>query len=123
SGFGQATAQLVDGLKATVGLRYTDETRKLVDASVTQFRTDGSSVTSIPQFSDRRHYGKLTWRFALDYSFTPDILTYVSYNRGFKSDGFNSNSIAVSPFLPETHDAYEVGLKSTILNRRVRFNL
>lgn len=123
SGFGQATAQLVDGLKATIGLRYTDETRKLEDASVTQFRTDGSSVVSIPQFSDRRHYGKMTWRFALDYSVTPDILTYVSYNRGFKSGGFNSNSIAVGPFLPETLDAYEVGLKTTILNRRVRFNV
>lgn len=123
SGFGQATAQLFESLKATVGLRYTNETRELTNASTTQFRSDGTSVITLPEFTDSRKYQKLTWRFALDYTFSRDVLGYVSYNRGFKSGGFNSNSLTVGPFSPETLDAYEVGLKSTFLGRRVRLNV
>jgi iron complex outermembrane receptor protein len=123
SGFGQATAQVFDGLKATAGLRYTSETRELTDASVTQFRNNGTSVVTVPEFADSRDYKKLTWRLALDYTFSRDVLGYVSYNRGFKSGGFNSNSLTVGSFSPETLDAYEVGLKSSFLNRRVRVNL
>ncbi len=65
----------------------------------------------------------LTWRVALDRQFTPDVLGYVSYNRGFKSGGYNLSSVSATPFNPETLDAYETGIKSEFLDHRVRLNL
>jgi len=50
-------------------------------------------------------------------------MAYASLNRGFKSGGFNAGSLTDAPFKPETLDAYELGLKSTLLDRRVRLNL
>jgi iron complex outermembrane recepter protein len=70
--------------------------------------------------SDR--FNKATWRLALDYQFTADLLAYLSYNRGFKSGGFNSLNIQIPPFRPEQLDAYELGFKSTFVDNRVRFN-
>src|SRR3546814_3915463 len=56
---------------------------------------------------------KPTWRLSLDYRFSPDILGYLSYNRGVKSGGF---ALGTSPsnnfgYQPEQLNAYEGGLK------------
>ena len=65
---------------------------------------------------------KPTWRIALDHQFTPDVLGYISYNRGIKSGGFNILNPANPAYLPERLDAYEAGLKTELLDRRVRLN-
>jgi iron complex outermembrane receptor protein len=50
-------------------------------------------------------------------SWTPDstTLAYAKYSRGYKEGGFNSGTMAVFPeTVPETVDAFEVGLKKTV---------
>jgi outer membrane receptor protein involved in Fe transport len=68
----------------------------------------------------------------VEYDLSDDAMTYASYTRGFKAGGFNSAytasaaapfSIANIAFDPEFVDAYEVGLKSEWLDRRVMLNL
>jgi iron complex outermembrane recepter protein len=66
-----------------------------------------------------------TWRVALDHQFTPTLLGYVSYNRGFKSGVYDTippGGPEAKPVNPETIDAYEVGFKSDLFDRRLRFN-
>jgi iron complex outermembrane recepter protein len=68
----------------------------------------------------------------MDLHFTPDLLTYLSYNRGVKGGGFNAplfpNTISTPALLaaleikPEELSAYEVGIKSEWLEHRLRFN-
>jgi iron complex outermembrane receptor protein len=118
SGFGQATAEIVADTKLTLGLRYTDETLK-TDGRVENL---AGQVVSGP-FHSQIDFSPWTWRVALDHQFNPDVLGYVSYNRGFKSGGYNLSSPGSLPFFPETVDAYEVGVKSELLNRRMRLNL
>jgi len=65
---------------------------------------------------------KPTWRVALDHRFTDDIVGYVSYNRGFKSGGYNTHSADNPPYNPETLDAYEIGAKTEWLAHRLRAN-
>src|SRR5262249_43902934 len=65
---------------------------------------------------------KPTWRLALDRQLTSDVLTYVSYSRGFKSGLFNATNPGLPPVQPETVDAYELGLKSELFERRLRAN-
>ena len=72
---------------------------------------------------DRRRNG----RVVLDRQFTPDILGYLAYNRGFKSGLFNPVVLPGAPIDPpvdpETLDAFTVGLKSELARHRVRFNV
>ena len=123
SGFGQANVQILDGLKGTVGLRYTSEKRLLTDASQVNTLTSGAQVVAVPLTNLSKRFNKLTWRFALDYELSSRAMTYVSYNRGFKSGGFNAGALALPPFDPEVLDAYEIGLKSEVFDRQLRLNV
>jgi len=49
-------------------------------------------------------------------------MVYTSYNRGFKSGGFNVAAPTDPAFKPEKLDAYEIGLKSDLFDRRLRLN-
>ena len=64
-----------------------------------------------------------TFRAALDHRFSDAVLGYVSFNTGIKSGGFNTVSPANPAYLPEKLTAYEVGLKTELLDRRLRLNL
>jgi iron complex outermembrane receptor protein len=114
--YGQATTAVAVDTNLTVGLRYTGERRNY----------EGSELALIPDtppylVEDEEHkiYQKPTWRIALDHHFDPDVMAYVSYNRGFKSGGFNDTLVPTSAFAPEVVDAYEAGLKNTLFDRHV----
>lgn len=129
--YGQATYALTDTTKLTGGLRYTSERRgyDFTVSGVGQIAAGFFSPTLIPLASDvgdlRKTFNRLTWRIALDQQFAPDILGYVSYNRGFKSGTYNLNDFTPgqAPVRPEQLDAYEIGLKSRLFDRKVQLNL
>jgi outer membrane receptor protein involved in Fe transport len=68
-------------------------------------------------------------KLALDYKPTDDLLIYASASRGVKSPGFNNGivNIALAPqqfrFKQETLFAYEAGIKTTLLDRRLSLSL
>ena len=83
-----------------------------------------------------------TWRASLGWQATDDIFAYATYSRGFKGGGFNDQiggfhpfvnadgtddqaafAVAASATQPEKADSYEVGIKTELLERRLRFNL
>jgi len=81
---------------------------------------------------------KLTGTAKLAYRFTPEVLAYASYARGYKAGGFNLDRIATTTqtvagqpttpvldtsFAPETVDSYELGVKNTLLDRTLLLNL
>jgi outer membrane receptor protein involved in Fe transport len=73
------------------------------------------------------------------YRFSPEVFTYASYARGYKGGGFNLDRTQSSNGLPsggpgvvpindtsfaaEFVDSYEVGMKNTLFNRSVLFNV
>ena len=128
SAFGQATYALRDDTRLTVGLRDTADYREtqgtqtlrlnppLVLAYTTQ---PGSTIAS----ARSAKFSKPTFRLALDHNFSPDVLGYLSWSRGFKAGVFNTISLNTAPVQPETLDAFEAGLKSDWLDRRLRINL
>ena len=80
---------------------------------------------------------KLTGTVKLDYRFTPDMMVYVSYARGYKAGGFNLDRIAQptqtlpntpaaavldTRFAPELADSYEIGVKNTLFDRSLLLN-
>ena len=57
---------------------------------------------------------------------TDDVLTYASFSQGYKTGGWTtrlSNPLPVAPtFGEEKAESYEVGIKSTLLERRLQLN-
>lgn len=130
--FGQITVPLWKGGHVTGGLRYTIEERANSGTTTTTYLAvlppflppalaGTSNTTVVPETA--KTFRKLTWRLAIDQQLTPDILGYVSYNRGFKSGTFNAIPPGGAPANPEQLDAWEIGLKTDLFDRRLRLNV
>jgi iron complex outermembrane receptor protein len=129
--YGQAMFDLADGLRATLGARYTYESKTVLGESITidLDTLEPTSVVDATSGTQHGHWGAMTWRAGFDYRPTSDLLVYGSLSKGFKSGGFNARltdglpNLGMLPFAPETALTYELGLKSEWLDRRLRFNL
>ena len=122
AGFGQVTYDFGQGTSLTLGLRYTNEKKSMFARGRFLIPAFGVVNQGGP-YTDAVTIGKPTWRVALNHQFTADVMGYVSYNRGFKSGGYDPTSIfAPSYFRPEVLDAFETGFKSELFDRRLRLN-
>jgi iron complex outermembrane recepter protein len=144
SAFGALTWNVLHNLSVSGGLRAT-AVHKSYDLDLsygTDTQTFGGfvplpqSLASLPEslgigvpaaLNGERTDTALLPSAKVQYKFAPDVMAYVSYARGFKAGGFNSadtSGIAANvPFAPEYVNAYEVGLKSELLDRRLLLNL
>ncbi len=140
--FGQATYALTDQFSATVGLRYSSERKEALDQVAFNFgalapsttadslsalsapqATCGVNVPSIPGCQPSKRWNALTPRFTLEYKPSAQTLAYATFSKGFKSGTYNLGSVQGTPVDPEKIDSYEVGLKSTFADGRIRANL
>ena len=121
--FGQGTYEVTAGTNLTAGVRYTRERRSTSGYINAFFDNDFTfPIPLIPTVTDGSKQSKATFRFALDHKFSDNVMGYVSYDRGFKSGGFNGFNPLNPPYNPETLDAYEVGFKTELNDRTLRFN-
>lgn len=70
-------------------------------------------------------WSEWTWRAVLDYRMSDDVMTYLSYATGFISGGFTetcSSPATCLPFDAETNWNIETGIKSDLLDGRLRLN-
>jgi iron complex outermembrane recepter protein len=66
------------------------------------------------------------WHAAADYRFTPEFMVYASAGTGYKAGGDSPrpfNAEQAIAFGPEYVTSYELGMKTDLADRRVRFNL
>jgi iron complex outermembrane receptor protein len=118
AGYAQFRYNLTSRLRATIGGRYTlDQKSYVMDATVLTYHTI---------LADKNSWGAFTPRFVLDYTPNSNALVYASVSRGFKSGGFNTLGDITQPvnrFNPEYVWNYEVGLKASMFDKRLRFGL
>jgi iron complex outermembrane receptor protein len=79
-------------------------------------------------FDDTFEDDELIYTASAVYALTDQITGYLTFTHGFKSGGFNLDSTAAANgadprFDSETVDAWEVGIKSELWDRRLRANL
>ena len=135
AGYAQGNYKVFDKLTATIGLRYTLDSKTFDDGNYSTI-VDPAAAAVFDRYiagkalftAESNHsWGAFTPKFGLDYQLTPSLLTYASYAEGYKSGGYDNRSanlvIAHTPFAPETVDTYEVGVKSEWLHHRLRANL
>ena len=118
--FVNANYRFTDRLELSVGARINHEEKEIdfTIADRTGLFTNGSlqDDLSVTDFSPTA---------SLNFNINDDVLTYARYSRGFKSGGWNADfvrSVNDIRFNDESVDAFEIGVKSTLFDRRLRFN-
>ena len=111
------------------GFDPTIQVNEALDASVFKY---SAGVVNVKNTARRP-----TWRASLGWQAQQDLFLYATYSRGFKGGGFNDQIGGFAPFgadlnafrtaaratNPETADSFEVGVKSELFDKRLRFNL
>jgi len=132
SGYADGTYDITSSTHLTAGIRYTHE-KKGFDGLITARPGFPNSVTDdeLPPIRtpeqagipDHMTFNKITFRGVLTQDLSDHARVYASFNRGFKSGNYNPNVINQRPVKPEFLDAYEIGLKSELLDNRLRLNI
>lgn len=136
--FGQATWTLFDRLDLTGGLRYEYTKDSLDYASGCAHSGLGAcagggmeqvvgmlGVNPMPLAATSSSHGdELLPKAQIAYHWTPDLMTYASVARGYRSGGFNTSftDMADLAYAPEYSWNYEAGFKSSWFDRRLSFN-
>lgn len=134
--FGQLTWHATDALSLTGGLRYTSDRKRGTYDAVTSggapllgplaaFAPIRAALGSARSYTVRVKDGAWSGHLDAAYQVNEDVLVYSSYSRGTRSNGLNLNQLpagATPVVKPETIDAFEVGVKSRLFDRRLTLN-
>ncbi|KQN33084.1 TonB-dependent receptor [Sphingomonas sp. Leaf38] len=140
--FGEVNWRLVPTVTATLGLRYTKEEK---DGYYNTTVSGGPATTNAALVAARlgvlrpQSYeahdsdGSLSGRGNIAWQATENTMAYASYARGFKSGGINMSGLpldnanrpvlATAVVRPERNETYEIGVKNTLFDRRLIFNI
>lgn len=130
--FGQVTYDITEQLIATLGLRYTDETKE-ADIDTQPFSTAllfGTGQTLVEQAYSaidmelEQDFSGVTGLVSLSYYVAPEVMLFASASTGTKSGGFNGVAAeGASPeFDEENTTNYEIGVKSQLFDNRLQLN-
>jgi len=127
--YGDVTWSVTEQFNLTAGLRWSDDEKS--------WCTDGDAgiflvaVITLEELCATQSWSEVTPRLVADYSLSDDMMLYASVSKGYKGGGFNTAAAdfdgdfvgdAVAGFNPEMNQAYELGLKSTMMDGRMQFN-
>ncbi|MDE2410282.1 MAG: TonB-dependent receptor [Sphingomonadales bacterium] len=144
--FGQATVRLGDSVRLIGGLRYSHDELDVFHARTAtglianaafggvnppfdQGVFDSGSVAGsngVP-FRTGTKNDNLSGKAVLQADLSREVTTYASYTRGYKGPAynvfFNLGATGTNVIDPETSDAFEVGLKNSLLGGKLTINL
>ncbi|GHF17547.1 TonB-dependent receptor [Kordiimonas sediminis] len=128
--FAETTYPISENFQITGGLRYTHDKK-----SVNQVTTDNDGSDPVPglpllaapfDVSASDSWDALTGKISLEYK-SDNVLYYGTVSRGYKSGMFpsqpNDPVVAVTAQPPERLWNYEIGIKSDLMDKRVRLNV
>ena len=138
--FGQADWEITDRLTLTAGLRYTHEKK---EGGFRQYWVAGNDLSGLTpaqqaaatairgqfnplqDFSTKFSSDSLSGLATLRWEVNRDAILYATYSRGNKSGGLNLSALpaGIAPEVaPERVDAYEIGFKSQLFDRKLTLN-
>ncbi|QTC92069.1 TonB-dependent receptor [Brevundimonas goettingensis] len=113
--YGQATwtPASMASLHLTVGGRYTWDDKDGILYMVNNAATNFTFDSSVDRFDPM---------VTLAYDVSDQVNVYAKYSTGYRAGGASSRSLTYRSFDPEEVKAYEVGVKSDLLDNRLRLN-
>ena len=134
--FGELYWDVTDALRLTVGGRYSEEEKEGKQRTIYVTFSDLPPIQpNNAYFEPKYEQDEFTWKVNATYDFSDDVMMYATVSSSFKSGGFNpisDNSPLVNPALggnannvdfdPEFIDAFELGLKTTLLDGAMQLN-
>ncbi len=127
SAFGEGTFNFSSTLRGIAGLRYTsDDLSYYHQRTATAAGIPGVGATQ-PELDGSTSKHAFSGRVGPQWEITPDVMTYLTLSRGYKGPAynvfFNMTTLQTNALNPETSNSVEVGLKSMLLDRKVRLNV
>ena len=109
------------------GARYSRDKTKITDYVANFLGSDDVLVfPAIDIARDSITDKEFTSRVGIDYTTDAGNLFYASYSHGYRSGAFNAQAFQdpseVTSVKPETLDAFEIGFKSTLFDKRLQLN-
>ncbi len=123
--FGELTINVTDTVRVIVGARYTED-----ELDFTFMRTqEGFPLglpDTVPRTPGQTQEDDLSGKIALQWDYSDAGMAYASYVSSYKGPAFDvtfgTNPEGLQPVDPETADAFELGLKTTLWDGRLRLN-
>lgn len=125
--YGQLTYRpnFVEGLYVTPSLRWSQDER---EATLQQTTTPVGGPAIVSPFGrGDRSFSNVSPGLVVGYDMNGDANIYAKWSRGYKTGGYNVRASTIQKFEEgfdeETLDAFEIGLKSSWFDNRLRLNL
>jgi iron complex outermembrane recepter protein len=124
AGFGQIDFKPVESLTLTAGLRYENSDEELSRRNFDIFEGDNSGENT-PFTNSSVNDDAVIPKFAVEYSFSPNIATYASITRGYKppTQNYSTDDPTLRDVGAEKSWNYELGVKSSWLNDLLSVNV
>ncbi len=137
AGFGEMYYNVLDDLKLTAGLRWTEDQKHFTDIP-SELVTDGWGyfTTGVVNQQWDQFTGRAAANWTPKLEFTDQTMVYASYSHGYKAGGANPPGAVLIgnatgnielpdhplTFKPEFIDAFELGSKNTLLDGSLTLN-
>lgn len=120
---------VADKLTLIAGGRYSYDHKTLSESQpvyVAVAAPGGIDFPATPPGQATQNFSVFTPTAGLQYRFTPDVMGYLTYAKGYKDGGWTTRLTAPEPviptFGPEKADTYEAGVKSDWFARTLQIN-
>lgn len=118
--FGQFNWRFTDRTRASIGLRYFEEK---ITASVTDFLLPVPTTIAGSAKED-----DVVGKVSLQHDIADETMIFASYTRGYKGQMYDlqpdlTQDDIDNPVESESSDSFEIGLKSTLFDRRLQVNV
>lgn len=148
--FAQADIRLSDTMSLILGGRYTEEQKDAAIGVIGDPNAVGDCATVAPPLADEfpqaladcrpalvddEDWSNFTPKIGVNWNISDDVLGFASFTRGFRSGGYNvrftdltfittpdNPNSTPGPYNEESVNAFELGVKSTLADGRVRLN-
>jgi iron complex outermembrane receptor protein len=119
--YGQVISHLTESIDLTLGVRNTDSDKEASFVQLNDNFVDETIFEAEQSASEVNVLVNLSWHIA------DETMVYAQYSDGFRDGGFPSRipagTTTLATYDPEYVDAYELGLKTTFLDGRIRTNV
>lgn len=138
--FGEGTFKITPEWQVTAGGRYFNYTSQVSGRAVTPLLGDPVSPYDLKPAGGTSEKSGGVWKFNTSYKFTPDIMVYATYSKGYRIGGPNTVAPCVLPlkpppfqnvcalpnelqYGPDSTKNLEIGVRAELFDRKLTLNM